>query len=167
MRIILTVGAAVLGIAVAAAGQAFELIRYGDFENWVTRNITESKIIGGDTKQVYEIAPNATVNGDAVYKPMGGSPWATSNIMAKVVGITKTSNAVFPDRRAPGNRCCKLQTIMEHCKGHWAYQYRCCCGGFDIPWGDFRAYKINERPILEDGDGDTVHTPPQGTPFRL
>lgn len=68
MRIILTVGAAVLGIAVAAAGQAFELIRYGDFENWVTRNITESKIIGGDTKQVYEIAPNATVNGDAVYK---------------------------------------------------------------------------------------------------
>ena len=75
--------AAIAGtVAICAAGQTFEKFKYGDFENWVTRNIKESKVIGGDTKQVYEIAPNATINGDEVYKPMGGSPWATSNIMA-------------------------------------------------------------------------------------
>lgn len=109
--------AAIAGtVAMSAAGQTFEKFKYGDFENWVTRNIKESKVIGGDTKQVYEIAPNAMINGDEVYKPMGGSPWATSNIMAKVMGITKVSNAVFPDQRSAGNRCCKLQTIMEHCK---------------------------------------------------
>ena len=109
---------AAMAVAVTGgvAGQNFEKFKYGDFENWVTRNIKESKVIGGETKQVYEIAPNATINGDEVYKPMGGSPWATSNIMAKVVGITRVCNAVFPDQRSAGNRCCKLQTIMEHCK---------------------------------------------------
>ncbi|MDE5942445.1 MAG: PCMD domain-containing protein [Muribaculaceae bacterium] len=106
----------VLAVAVAVRGETFEKFKYGDFENWVTRNVPESKIIGGKTKQIYEIGPEATINGDEVYKATGGSPWATSNIMAKVMGITKGSNAVFPDQRAAGNRCCKLQTIMESCK---------------------------------------------------
>lgn len=107
---------AVAGFCGWARGETFEMFKYGDFENWVTRNVTESKIIGGKVKQIYEIAPNATIDGDKVYSNMGGSPWATSNIMAKVVGITKVSNAVWPDNRVSGNRCCKLQTIMEHCK---------------------------------------------------
>lgn len=96
--------------------QKTEPIKYGNFENWVTRNIKESKIIGGKTRQVYEIAPNATINGDTPYRNRGGSPWATSNVMAKVCGITKTSNAVFPDAREGGGRACKLTTMMEHCK---------------------------------------------------
>lgn len=99
-----------------ASAQRFEPIKYGDFENWVTRNIPESRIIGGKTKTLYEIAPNATINGDKVYSNQGGSPWATSNIMAKVMGITKGSNAVFPDRRETGGRCCKMTTLMEQCK---------------------------------------------------
>lgn len=99
----------------SSRADSFEPLKYGDFENWVTRNIKESAIIGGQTKKVYEIAPNGTINGDAPYKNQGGSPWATSNIMAKVVGITKCSNAVFPDTRGSG-RACKLTTIMEECK---------------------------------------------------
>ena len=89
---------------------------YGDMDNWIVRKIHESGIIGGNTKWLYELGPSDTIVGNTAFRNMGGSPWATSNIMAKVVGITKTSNAVFPDWRAPGNRCCKLQTIMEHCK---------------------------------------------------
>ncbi len=100
----------------AASAQRVEPIKYGNFENWVTRNIPESRIIGGKTKQLYEIAPNATINGDKAYTNQGGSPWATSNIMAKVVGITKGSNAVFPDKREGGGRCCKMTTLMEQCK---------------------------------------------------
>ncbi len=96
--------------------QKFELIKYGDFENWVTREIPESRVIGGKTKTLYEIAPNAIVKGDKAYANQGGSPWATSNIMAKVVGITKGSNAVFPDERETGGRCCKMTTLMEECK---------------------------------------------------
>ena len=100
----------------AMEAQKTERIKYGDFENWVTRNIPESRIIGGNTKQLFEIAPNATIDGARPYSNQGGSPWATSNVMAKVCGITKGSNAVFPDKRETGGRCCKLTTMMEHCK---------------------------------------------------
>ncbi len=92
-----------------------EVLPYGDFSQWITRNIKESRIIGGETRQVYEIGPTKTINGDEAYEPQGGSPWATSNVMAKVVGITKTSNAVYPDEREPGNKCVKMTSIVERC----------------------------------------------------
>lgn len=106
---------AIIQIPLKGSAENFEIFKYGDFDNWVTRNIDESAIIGGNTKQLYEIAPNATINGDKPYTNMGGSPWATSNVMAKVMGITKGSNAVFPDKHGSG-RACKLTTMMEHCK---------------------------------------------------
>ena len=99
-----------------ARAERFELLKYGDFENWVTRHVPESRIIGGKTKTLYEIAPNATIEGDKAYQNMGGSPWATSNVMAKVATVTKGSNAVFPDTRPTGGRACKMTTMMEHCK---------------------------------------------------
>lgn len=91
-------------------------LRYGDFNNWVTRNIKESGIIGGHTRQVYEIAPTQTIDGDTPYSNLGQSPWATSNVMARVCGITKTSNAVFPAQRTPGDKCARLTTRIENCK---------------------------------------------------
>lgn len=103
-------------ITSAAFAQKKEAIRYGDFNNWVTRNIKESKLIGGHTRQVYEIGPTQTIDGDEAYSNLGGSPWATSNVMAKVCGITKTSNAVFPDVRSGNNLCAKLTTCIENCK---------------------------------------------------
>lgn len=90
-----------------------ELIKYGDFENWVTRNIKESRMLGGKVKQVYEIAPEAVINNSEPYKNLGGSPWATSNVMANVMGVVKGSNAVFPDTNPAGGRCCKMTTILE------------------------------------------------------
>lgn len=99
-----------------AAAQKVVPIKYGDFENWVTRTINESRIIGGQTKNIYEIAPTRTITDGSPYTNEGGSQWATSNVLAKVVGITKTSNAVFPDTRSGGGKCCKLTTILEHCK---------------------------------------------------
>lgn len=102
-------------IAFSAAAQSVEPIKFGNMDNWVTRNIKESSVIGGKTKQLYEIAPTTTINGDKPYSNMGGSPWATSNVMAKVCGVTKTSNAVYPDARGAG-KACKLTTRMEECK---------------------------------------------------
>ena len=60
------------------------LLKYGDFDSWITRNVKESSIIGGHTKQLYEIAPTAVWNENRPYVNQGGSPWATSNVMAKV-----------------------------------------------------------------------------------
>ena len=46
---------------------------------------------------------------------MGGSPWGTSNVMAKVAGITKTNTSVFPEKRGNGY-CARLDTRMESVK---------------------------------------------------
>ena len=98
------------------SAQKPELINFGDFNQWVTRNIKESRIIGGNERQVFEIGPTQTINGDKAYTNLGGSPWATSNVMAKVCGITKNSNAVFPDIRSDNDKCARLSTILEQCK---------------------------------------------------
>lgn len=92
-----------------------EPIKYGNMENWVTRNITESKIIGGNAKTLYEIAPRAIVNGNKEYKNTGGSPWATSNAYAKVCGVVKGSNTVEPAKRG-GSTVAKCSAKMENVK---------------------------------------------------
>ncbi len=109
-------GAAIAIAPLSTTAQKCELIKYGDFNNWVTRNIKESHLIGGDTKQVFAVGPTQTIEGDKAYVNQGGSPWATSNVMAKVCGITKTSNAVFPDQRTDKDCCAKLTTRIENCK---------------------------------------------------
>lgn len=92
-----------------------EMVPFGNMDQWVDRQIKESGIIGGNTKHVYEIAPTAVIKGDQPYKNMGGSPWGTSNVMAKVAGITKTNTSVFPEKRGNGY-CARLDTRMESVK---------------------------------------------------
>lgn len=91
------------------------MVPFGDMDQWVDRQIKESGIIGGNTKNVYEIGPTTVIKGDQVYKNMGGSPWATSNVMAKVAGITKTNTSVFPEKRGDGY-CARTDTRMESVK---------------------------------------------------
>ena len=95
---------ACLGMSSVKA-ETVELLSFGDFNQWVTRNIKESVIIGGKEKKVYEIAPTATLNGDDAY----------TNMLAKVAGVTKTSNQVYPDSHGDG-QCAKLVTQFEHVK---------------------------------------------------
>lgn len=94
--------------------RAAEPLQYGNFESWTTRNFKESRLIGGKSRKVYEVGPQASYTDDKGYRPEA-SQWATSNVVAKVAGITKCSNAVFPDTRADGGRCAKLTTLIEHC----------------------------------------------------
>lgn len=72
---------------------------YGDMDNWIVREIHESGIIGGNTKWLYELGPSDTIVGNTAFRNMGGSPWATSNVMAKVAGVVKTNTSVFPEKR--------------------------------------------------------------------
>ena len=112
---ILIASAVVVSVFTATA-ETFEPLRYGDFEQWVTRDIHESAVIGGKHKTVYAVGPQAKLSGNNPYIPQGGTPWASSNVMAKVCGVVKTSNAVFPDTVAGGGRCARLSTILEECK---------------------------------------------------
>lgn len=108
--------AAMITAASKSAAETVEPIKYGDMEHWVTRHIPESGLIGGDTKTLYEIGPTQTIEGAKPYTPAAGNPWGTSNVMAKVVGIVKGSNAVFPDTREGGGHAAKLTTMMESCR---------------------------------------------------
>lgn len=107
--------AALITTATGMRGQRLEPIKFGDFSQWVTRTINESKIIGGATKTLYEIGPSAHLEGNNPYSNMGGSPWGCSNVYARVSGISKTSNTVTPYDRG-GNTCARLEAKMEHVK---------------------------------------------------
>lgn len=89
---------------------------YSDFNQWITREIKESSLLGGHHKTVYEIGPEQTITGNKAYVPLGGSPWATSNVYASPMGIAKTSNAVYPDTHAGNGKCAKMTTEIEECK---------------------------------------------------
>lgn len=102
-----------LGVGMGHA--RIEPIRYGDFQNWVTRNLKESAVIGGKTKTIYAIGPSRTINGNSAYSPTGGSPWATSNVYAKVMGVSKGSGTVIPVIKYGSKVACCL-TAMEHVK---------------------------------------------------
>lgn len=106
-----------LSAAASAQNATIEPIPYGDFEQWVVRNIKESGVLGGKTRTLYEIAPDQTIDGAQVYTNLGGSPWATSNVYCRIMGITKCSNAVFRDERTErGGHCVKMCTVMEKVK---------------------------------------------------
>lgn len=88
---------------------------YGDMDNWIVREIHESGIIGGNTKWLYELGPSDTIVGNTAFRNMGGSPWATSNVMAKVAGVAKTNTSVFPEKRGDG-MCARMETRYESVK---------------------------------------------------
>lgn len=98
-----------------AEASSLKFIRYGNFDSWLIRHIKESGIIGGNTKTLYEIAPNATWNNNNPYKGSGGSPWATSNVLARVAGITKTNTTVYREARPGHGYCARLETHIEKC----------------------------------------------------
>ena len=95
---------------------SLEYIRFGNFDQWLVRHVKESGIIGGDTKTLYHIAPNGTWNNNNPYLGTGGTPWACSNVMAKVSGITKTNVSVYRDTHPGHGYCAKLYTHLEECK---------------------------------------------------
>lgn len=107
-------------IVLNISAQREEIIKFADFEQWLTRDIKESAVIGGNTKTLYEIAPSANWNKNnkmlnIPYTNQGGSPWATSNIYARVSGINKTNISVHRDVHDNGY-CVKLQSHVEHVK---------------------------------------------------
>ena len=99
----------------SADALTLEPIPYADFSQWTTRGISESKLIGGKHKTIYEIAPDNHIEGNKPYVNAGGSPWATSNVYAKVSGVVKGSNTVCPASRN-GNKCAKMLSKMEEVK---------------------------------------------------
>ena len=67
-----------------------------DFENWKTKQIKESALIGGKTKTLYKL----------------GGTWDCSNAYAKAMGVEKVSVSVSPEKRGNGT-CCRMESTLE------------------------------------------------------
>ena len=119
-------------MSVAAFGQRYEKVPFGDFEHWAVRYITESQIIGGQEKVLYVIGPTDTIRGKEVYD-YRNTIWSTSNALAKVMGVTKTSNNVTPDK-GPTGKCAKLATQFAYCKVAGMVNFNVLAAG-SIYWG--------------------------------
>ena len=111
-KLILAVFCSLFSVSVLAEE---ELIKFGNFESWITRSIKESVLVGGKTQTLYEIGPKGTFDGPRAYTNQGGSPWGNSNVYAKVYGIVKTNVTVYPDKHGDG-QCAKLSTQLVTCK---------------------------------------------------
>lgn len=118
--------------ALSLNAQRVELVPFGDFENWVVRDIQESKIIGGETKRIYNIAPTDTIVGNVAYMT-DKSFWCTSNTYAKVAGVNKASLSVEPDY-GPTGRCAKLSSCFAGAKALGVIDIQVLVSG-SIYWG--------------------------------
>ena len=86
-----------------------EKLQFGDFEHWHTRVVKESRIVGGDSVKVYYIGPDgvSVKEGDLGLK----TPWASSNVYAEIMGVTKTNVNVFPVQ-GPTGKCVQINTSL-------------------------------------------------------
>ena len=87
----------------ALFAQRVETVPFGDFEQWTIREVRESDVVGGEVKTLYDVGPR------------GKTPWASSNTVAKLAGVTKTSLSAEPDE-GPTGRCARLSTVFASCK---------------------------------------------------
>lgn len=87
---------------------------YGTFDKWCTREIKESGLLGGQTKRLYEFYGNYenTFTGKTPYQAPSGYLWRTNNVLANIMGIVKTNNTVFPEKRDNGY-CARIETHIE------------------------------------------------------
>lgn len=116
-----------------AFGQRYEKVPFGDFEQWAVRYITESKVIGGQEKTVYMVGPTDTIRGNVSYS-YENTIWSSSNVYAKVMGVTKTSTNVTP-AKGPTGKCAKLVTQMASCKVAGLININVLAAG-SIFWGE-------------------------------
>ena len=65
-----------LCLAANIHAERIDTIPFGDMESWTVRYIKESKLLGGQTKTLYAVAPTDTIweNGPYIYG-QNGNPW--------------------------------------------------------------------------------------------
>lgn len=129
---IIHIAVLLLAGSVSAGAQRLEKVPFGDFEQWTVRYIKESSLIGGQTRKLYVVAPRDTIRANAPYD-YSRTIWSSSNAYAVVMGITKTSCSVTPDK-GPDGLCAKLESCYAEVKVAGLVDIRVFAGG-SIYWG--------------------------------
>ena len=118
-------------VCLNAQGNVVELINdYGRFDSWSVREIKESALIGGQTKQLYEFYGNHEVRntGKTPYSSPADYFWRTNNVLAVVAGVVKTNNTVYPEPR-DGGYCARIETHIEEVKALGVVNMDVVCQG--------------------------------------
>lgn len=102
------------GAASLSAQERIVPIKYGDMEHWTVRYIKESKLLGGETKTLYVLAPTDTIRKNAPYD-FSKTIWGISNAYASPAGIDKGACTTQPEKRGSGT-CVRLDTRIETVK---------------------------------------------------
>ena len=111
-RLLIALGLWVMGHGFLVAEQYIEPIVYGDMDQWVVRYITESKILGGQTKTLYTLGATDTIRENGAYIAANDNPWGCSDTYAKCFGVeTAMSASVVPEPRGYGY-CCRLRNVL-------------------------------------------------------
>ena len=111
-RLLIALGVWVMGHTLLVAEQYIEPIVYGDMDQWVVRYITESKILGGQTKTLYTLGATDTIRENGAYIAANDNPWGCSDTYAKCFGVeTAMSGSVVPEPRGYGY-CCRLRNVL-------------------------------------------------------
>ena len=108
-----------------------QINEYGTFDNWCVREIEESGIIGGQTKYLYEFYGNPTDTlrtGKTPFSAPKDYIWRTNNVLAVVVGVVKTNNTIFPEKRGDGY-CARIETHIEEVKALGVVNMDVTCQG--------------------------------------
>ena len=104
--------------------------KYGTFDSWSVRQVKESGLIGGATKNLYEFYGNqdTVFTGKAPFVAPEGYLWRTNNILAIVAGVVKTNNTIFPEKRGNGY-CARIETHIEEVKALGVINMDVTCQG--------------------------------------
>lgn len=103
----------------------------GRFDDWCVREIKESAVIGGETEYLYEFfgSPYDTLRtGKQPFKAPEGYLWRTNNVLAVVMGVVKTNNTVYPEKRGEGY-CARIETHIEEVKALGLVNMEVTCQG--------------------------------------
>ena len=160
-----------------------QINEYGTFDNWCVREIEESGIIGGHTKYLYEFYGNPTDTlrtGKTPFSAPDGYIWRTNNVLAVVMGVVKTNNTIFPEKRGDGF-CARIETHIEEVKALGIVNMDVTCqgalliGALPEPIKDtkspmskvFYGIPFNDRPVALrlDYKADVGHEVIRGTGF--
>lgn len=145
IRAIISILTTLIIVSQTTFGQSFK------FENWKTSEIKESPIIGGKTKQIHKL------DGE-------DSTFTTSNVVANVMGIIKTSNQVFPEERGDGY-CARMEVMEEEVKVLGMINVRVIAQGSVITGKLYEPIKDTKSPYSKLDCGIPFTEKPQGISF--
>ena len=136
---------------------------YGNFDRWSVREITESGIIGGQTKYLYEFYGNPADtlrSGKTPFVAPDGYLWRTNNVLAVVAGIVKTNNTVFPEKRGDGY-CARIETHIEEVKALGIVNMDVTCQGVMMVGVLHEPIRDTKSPMSKVDYGFRFHEKPK------